>query len=183
MTGPTRKKVLSIEEVEGALDEIAALAARHQIRVVLVGGVALQMYGGDRFTADVDFAASSALSELVPERPLSFGGYQSHTTGGVPVDWILRDDDFAAVFDEALDFPQRIDGVSVNVATPEYLVIMKMIAGRPRDVLDIETLLGLGVVDLDKARSIAKRLLGAFAEKTLLGIIEVAEWKRSREAK
>ncbi len=183
MSGAQRKKVLSIEEIDAALAEIAALAHQRQINLVLVGGVALQMYGGDRFTADVDFAASDPIPDLKPERELSFGGYQSHTASGVPVDWILRNDDFAEVYTEAILYPQRIEGVPVPVASPEYLVAMKLVAGRTRDELDIETLLGLGAVDVPKVRRIVKRLLGAFAEKSLVSLIEVAAWKRSREEK
>ncbi len=164
MTGyASKRKMLSVDQIDAAISEVGNLARQSGVRVMLVGGVAMHHYGSDRFTADIGFVSDGPVPELAMETPLSFGGYQSHTPSGVPVDLIMRDDDFKAIFEEALLYPRRIEGVDVPVVSPEYLVLMKMVARRPKDELDLEALLGLGVVDVDKARKMVRRLLGAYA--------------------
>ena len=175
-----KKKMLSVEQVEKSLIEIQELSKQEQISCLLVGGVALQYYGSDRFTADVDFVAPEALPGLTPETPLSFGGYQSHTPSGVPVDWIVRSDDYQELYEEALRNPRWIEGVPVPVVAPEYLLAMKMVARRRKDELDVETLLELGVVDTEKALKLVKRLLGAYAADDLRAHLQMAEWNRLR---
>jgi len=184
MTGISEKKImLSIEQIEHGLREVAGLTEQHGVRALLVGGVAMQHYGSDRFTADLDFAADGPLPGLPSERPLTFGGYQSHTPGGVPVDWIVRSDDYQTVFAEALKHPTAAEGIPMPVVAPEYLIIMKMVARRRKDEVDLETLLELGVVDTEKALAIARRLLGPYAADDLKRHIELAEWNRSRQTK
>lgn len=124
--------MLSSVEIDRALAEVAVLAKLSDVKIVLVGGVALYQYGSDRLTSDLDFAASGPIESLPNEKSLSFGGYQSHTPSGVAVDLILRADDYAEVYEEALEYPRKIEGVPVPVASPEHLVLMKMIARRKR---------------------------------------------------
>ena len=181
MTGTAQlKKMLSPAQIEAGLEEIGQLAQRSQVSVVLVGGVAMQAYGSDRFTVDIDVAASGVIAELPPETPLSFGGYQSHTPSGVPVDVIVRNDPFARVFREAIRHPRRFSELPLGVVSPEYLVLMKMVARRRKDELDLEVLLGLGVVDRDKALKLATRILGAYAADDLRSHIQTADWNRER---
>ena len=92
----------------------------------------------------------------------------------------MRTDDFSAVFDEALIHGRRIEDVPVPVASPEYLVAMKMIAGRDKDNLDLITLLQSGEVDLPRARCMIKRLLGAYAAKQFDARVAEAEWRATR---
>jgi hypothetical protein len=180
MTGKSEKKrLLSSEEITVALAEVAALAKASGRKAVLVGGVALHQYGSDRLTADIDIAVDGPIDALPIESPISFGGYQSHTPSGVPVDLIVRDDDYAAVFDEALEYGRDLPGVPIRVASPEQLVLMKMIARRRKDELDLDALLESGQVDVPKARRLVKRLLGVFALDEFNEILQVAEWRRS----
>ena len=148
-----KKKMLSTAEIEQGIDEVAVLAKAEGVSVILVGGVAMHHYGSDRFTADLDFASAGPLSSLPVESLLVFGGYQSHTPSGVPVDWIVRSDDYKNVFEEALAHPMHAEELAVPVVAPEYLVAMKMVARRRKDEVDLEMLLELGVVDEAKALS------------------------------
>ena len=173
-----RPRMLSVEQIDQAVTEIAAAAQREGVPLLLIGGVAMSHYGSDRFTADVDFASDRALKALPVERPLSFGGYQGHTSRGVPVEWVIRTDDYEAVFSEAIRHPRNLERVEAPVVSPEYLVAMKMVARRPKDLLDVAALLGFGVVDTEKALRITKRLLGAYAADDLRSHIEEAEWRR-----
>lgn len=181
MTGTAMlKRMLSPAQIEVGLLEIADIAKRANVRVILIGGVALQAYGCDRFTVHLDVAAEGRLPELAEESPLSFGGYQSHTPSGVPVDVILRNDAFARVYREALKHPRHFPDLPLGVVSPEFLTLMKMVARRTKDDSDLETLLGLGIVDEPKAVRLATRLLGAYAADDLRALIDVAAWKRSR---
>jgi hypothetical protein len=126
----------------------------------------------------VDFASVQPLGALPAERPLSFGGYQTHTAKGVPVNWIIRADEYEDIFTEAIQRPRNLDGVDAPVVSPEYLVAMKLLARRPKDLLDLAALLSFGVVDADKALRITKRLLGAYAADDLRSHIDGAERQR-----
>jgi hypothetical protein len=173
----SRRRMLNVDQIDNAITEIAAACAAEGVSAVLIGGVAMHHYGSDRFTADVDFAARQPLAALPASNDLSFGGYQAQTPSGVPVAWVIRNDDFADLFAEATEYPRRLEGVPVPVVSPEYLVAMKMVARRPKDLLDLQALLTLGVVDNTKALGIVKRLLGAYAAEDLRSHIAEAEWR------
>ncbi|MFZ4579146.1 MAG: DUF6036 family nucleotidyltransferase [Myxococcota bacterium] len=177
---PPRKRFLDQREIDAGMAEIADIARAERLRVLLIGGCALQFYGSDRLTADIDVAAERLPDSLPAEEALTFGGVQTHTPGGVPVDWIVRADDYAKVFEEALEFPRRIEGLPLPVASPEYLVVMKMVARRKKDAADLEALLQSDLVDLDKARGMVKRLLGAYAADEFDAVLASAQWERSR---
>ena len=181
MTGAKRKKMLSLDEIDAAVAEVAAMVKREGVHAALVGGVALALYGSDRFTADIDFVADDALSSLPEEKSLSFGGYQSHTPGGVAVDWILRSDDFAELYEEALLKARRLRGVPVAVVSPEYLAAMKLVAGRAKGEADLEMMLEEEMVDVAVAAKLIKRLLGAYAAKDFLLRADLAKWTKSRK--
>ena len=112
---------------------------------------------------------------------MTFGGYRSETSSGIPVDVILRDDEFSELFDEALDRVVEIDGIPT--VPNEYLVAMKMLAGRRKDDGDLEFLLGYGgtgVVDMDRAEDVVRRHLGAYAVRELRSLAVEARWLGSR---
>jgi hypothetical protein len=111
----------------------------------------------------VDFASLRPLRALPLEQPLSFGGYRSQSSGGVPVSWVVRSDDYEAVFREAIGNPRTLARVPAPVVRPEYLVAMKMVARRPKDRLDLADLLSFDVVDIDEALRIIEQPLGAYA--------------------
>ncbi len=66
----------------------------------------------------------------------------------MPVEVILRNDAFARVYREALKHPLHFPDLPLGVVSPEFLTLMKMVARRTKDDSDLETLLGLGIVDL-----------------------------------
>jgi hypothetical protein len=155
--------------------EIVAAATDEDVPLLLIGGVALGHYGSDRVTTNVDFASLRPLRALPPAQPFGFGGYQSRSHGGVPVGWVIRSDDYEAVFTEAIDNPRTFAQVPAPMVRPEYLVAMKMGARRPKDRLDLAELLRLDVVDIDEALRITQRLLGAYAAADLRGRAAEAE--------
>lgn len=175
----TRKRMLSQSEIDAALQEVANAAKG--TRVMLVGGIALHQYGSDRLTSDIDIVAEQALQAFPAERPLSFGGYSSHTSQGVPVDVILRDDDYAEVYTEALQYARRDPSIPLPIVSLEYAVVLKMIAHRPKDIADLDTIFRLGTVDVAKARKLVRRLLGAYSLHDFDSMVREAAWRKEQE--
>ena len=109
---------------------------------MLAGGIAIHLYGFLRATADVDFIASKLLP-LERQGTLSFGG-ESYLTEAddrsVTVDWIVRDDEQREFYEQALaDAIPTDDGLWI--ISPEWLVIIKYLASRVKDKLDLIWLL------------------------------------------
>lgn len=178
MTGKT--KFLDPRDVEEAIAEIAVLAARQDVAIALVGGAAMACYGSDRMTKDVDFAADMCFESMPVLHQLSFGGYATRTLRGHPVDIIVRSDEYADLYAEAI--ARSVDhGLPVRVVTPEYLAATKMAAGRDKDVSDLKTLLRLEVPDFRTTRTIVKHHLGEYAARELDSLRDEIEWTKSRE--
>ncbi len=137
------KKNATIDTETGlaALEKIAKVAEKEEVRWALIGGIAMHVYGGPRQTRDVDVIAAKALS-LRSERQLGFGGERYVSKVGkreVPVDWIVRKDEAKKFYEAALDESITLHGVPI--ITPEWLVILKYIAGRFKDQQDAVFLL------------------------------------------
>ncbi|MFN0083772.1 MAG: hypothetical protein ACKVX9_00145 [Blastocatellia bacterium] len=118
------------------------LAAQEEIEWAVAGGLAMHLYGSPRMTKDVDIIASNHLS-LLPEHRLSFGG-SSYTLQigryAVQIDWIVRTDGYQkyyrAALKDAIELPNGL-----RIVTPPWLVILKINAGRQKDLDDIVFLL------------------------------------------
>ncbi len=132
-----------------ALQIITAEADRAKIPWALAGGVAMSYYESPRLTKDVDIIASKTL-DLEPERKLGFGGERYTAKVGkkeVPVDWIVRNDDVKVFYEKALKEASS-EKFGIPLLTPEWLVILKYIAGRFKDQQDAVFLLKQkGLVD------------------------------------
>jgi len=120
-----------------AARKIGEIAASENVEWALVGGIAMYLYGSPRLTKDVDIIASNVVS-LKANAPLTFGGSNYVIEVGkykVAVDWIVRSDGYAkyyrAALEEAVVFPNRM-----RLISPEWLVILKMFAGRQKDYDD-----------------------------------------------
>lgn len=137
------------------------------IDYALIGGLAASLRGRPRVTADVDFVIAADVDramklvaalghsrfmplledvEEVVQR--SFILPLQHRATGLKVDIALGLSGFEQ---QAIARVQRteLDGVTVNVATAEDLLIMKLIAGRPRDDQDVGGILEAQGENLD----------------------------------
>lgn len=146
--------------MDGEFDQILAALADHDIRFVVVGGLAVGAWGYVRATKDADVmladgernweAAAEVLSSLNATRvdgtPLNrdllrgtqtvraltaFGLIDLIPEGTAPID-----------LDTAEQGARDVDvnGRNVKVAGLATLVAMKRLAGRPQDLLDLEAL-------------------------------------------
>ena len=125
-----------------AAEKIGQLAAQEEIEWAVAGGMAMYFYGSPRLTKDLDIIASKNLS-LTPDHKLSFGGSSYTLQVGkyaVQIDWIVRSDGYQkyyrAALQEAVQMPNGL-----RVVTPEWLVILKLNAGRQKDLDDVVFLL------------------------------------------
>ena len=118
------------------IETVAKLAAENNIDWALAGGLAVILYGSDRLTKDVDFIASKKLP-LKSVGSLVQGGerYTVKTSNKeVTVDWITRNDEAKKFYERALQDAVMIQ--ETPILSPEWLVILKYIAGRFKDQED-----------------------------------------------
>lgn len=146
---------------------------------VLVGGFALSLYGSSRLTGDIDTIVDRVPNGYEDARRLSFGGVHA-VIDGVPVDFIKRQDDAAPLYEAARRWAVKLPGVPLCVARPEYMLAMKMYAGRKKDEADIEWMLRTGVVDRFLAEQVVREFLGVLAAKDLRLSFELADWMATR---
>lgn len=154
----------SISTQQG-LDAVAIIAAQAQAQGVayaLAGGLALHLYGFTRATKDVDLVASELLNLLAKEQ-LSFGGATYQVQVGerlIDVDWIVRDDFFREFYVNALR-DAIVTEQGLPILTPEWLVILKYIARRGKDKIDLEWLLQqTGLVDREQVKQHIIEVMG-----------------------
>ena len=159
--------LISGDDALQAIDIVRQIAGENDIDWAVCGGIAMAIYGSPRLTKDVDIIASKRLP-LEKERiigHLKQGGEHfivETETRKVPIDWILRNDDFKAFYQAALKDAVMIDGIPI--LTPEWLVILKFIAGRFKDQEDAVYLLReKDLVNRDKIRELITKVFGANA--------------------
>lgn len=122
---------------------IGRIAESEKVEWALAGGVAMYLYGSPRLTKDVDVIASNHLS-LKADAPLTFGGSSYVVEVGkykVSVDWIVRNDGYAKYYRKALSEAVNLPN-GIRLISPEWLVILKMFAGRQKYYDDAVFLLG-----------------------------------------
>lgn len=143
-----------------AMKVITSKADKVKIAWALAGGVAMSYYGSPRLTKDVDIIAEKTLS-LDAERRLGFGGERYRAKVGrktVPVDWIVRADEAKQFYQRALEEAGELYGIPI--VSPEWLVILKYLAGRFVDQQD-------GVFLLKKKGLVDRRLIRRKITETL----------------
>lgn len=133
------------------------------IRYCLIGGIAAGFWGEPRFTKDMDFTvASRGLKPGALALKLTKAGYKVKSISSAQMqvlgkgkkmfqaDLIPAETDYQDwVVQRAI--PVKIFGVNVPICTAEDLIVLKMIAGRRQDDLDVENILKKVGARLDKA--------------------------------
>lgn len=141
----------------------------------LIGGLSVSTWGRPRATNDIDLLVSlpsildldkfsEALQETGLEPEIFLGGQLD------PVPYLVKffQDDVLVYMliatrtweNEAITEAAEIDfhGEKVPVAKVEHLIVMKLKAGGPKDLLDVKDILAIGGADMDLVRELAKRL-------------------------
>ena len=151
--------LLDDESAMETIETVGKLAEENSINWALAGGLAVVLYGSGRLTKDIDIVASKTLP-LENDGPLEQGGERYSIKTGkrvVAVDWITRRDEAKRYYEEALREAVMIQ--DLPILTPEWLVILKYIAGRFKDQEDGVFLLGKpGLVDRKKIKATIMRI-------------------------
>ncbi len=165
-----------------AVGDLTALFERMELLYAVMGGIAVRAYGIPRPTYDVDFTVNidrsrlpdlyQAVAELgytVPEPYLQ--GWVDQVKGlpvvkfrlylqarGVDIDVFLAESPYQrAVLDRRRC--ETVEGRTVWLVSPEDLVLLKLFAGRPRDLADIgDVLFTQGQLDFPYMRRWASQL-------------------------
>jgi len=163
----------------GALRDVIAWLESQGVPGAIIGGVAASLRGRPRATRDIDclvlvdtddwealLEASASFGFLARvQDPLAFARQSRvlllrHQPTEVDIDVTFGVLPFE---NELVARATRVEvaGISVRVATAQDLIVMKAVAGRPRDLADIEGLLDTEPdLDLDRLR----RQVRAFAD-------------------
>ena len=159
--------VIDTESASQAVEIISSLAEENGVNWALVGGLAMNLYGSNRLTKDINVIADKPLpieqSRIVGKLKQGGERFNAETDKTVvSVDWIIRNDVFKSMFNEALKSAVRIN--DVQILTPEWLVILKFIAARFKDQEDAVFLLSRnGLVDRKLIKEHIIKSAGAIA--------------------
>ncbi|MGH9159479.1 MAG: nucleotidyltransferase [Vicinamibacteraceae bacterium] len=189
--------------VADLLADLSSAFAASQVDWYLFGAQAAIVYGVARLTADVDVTVRtpdrlpiaslveslerSGFLQRIPDpvfaaqsRVLPF----VHQATRLPVDVVLAG---PGIEDEFLARARRhvIDGVDVPVVDVTDLIVMKVLAGRPKDLEDVVTLLRVQETAVDTRRTLhlLQMLESALAQSDLLPAFEQALARAGSKAK
>ncbi len=146
-----------MKELTDPLFHFLDLLEEHQIPYALIGGLAVSVLGRERFTKDVDFTISidEQKAKFLENHFKNDPSYRVHLINfvsspkipdmfrifwkEVPVDLLVANCDYQMELVLRAS-PKTVLGRAIKVATPEDIIILKLIADRPRDREDIEVL-------------------------------------------
>ena len=153
---------------------IAKQAKEEGIDCALAGGIAMQVYGYQRATKDVDLLASSLLKRT-SNRKLSFGGESYLVKVGereITVGLIVRDDFFRHFYEAALRDAQTLPN-GLRIVAPAWMVILKFLSGRSKDILDLLWMLREpGLVDRSEVSRLLEQVMGETGAQVALRGLE-----------
>ena len=179
------------DPLQESLLEVTQFLENMRVSYAVIGGLAASLRGEPRVTADVDLVVGATVEsalELISSlkgsslEPL-FAGVEEvierafilplrHRPTGVKIDLAIGLSGFeqqALVRAEAME----IAGHEVLVATAEDLLIMKILAGRPRDQQDVEGIVNAQGESLDWEYCLrTAQLLGDAIDQDLVSHVE-----------
>lgn len=147
------------EPLHATLSDAARLLQSENLRFALIGGLAASLRGQPRVTSDVDFVVAAELDQIISlARRLDvtkFRGLFADVEQVVETSFILplRHRESNVKVDIAVGLsgferqtvgratPVEIAECQIPVASAEDLLLMKLLAGRPKDLQDIEGLI------------------------------------------
>ena len=151
-----------------SLKEACSFLDGAAVEYMLVGGLAVGIWAEPRATVDIDFLVSIRINDFedlkqrltesnrfvfIHDKPMVFGKVSLlratlKSNPDVSLDFLLVDDVFK---NEALKRKKAIQltGFSINISTPEDLIILKLVSGREQDRLDARKILDIQKENLD----------------------------------
>lgn len=160
------------------LRDVVTTARRRRIKIAIMGGIATSVYSPPRATFDIDGIADierkkieSFLGEL-KEKGFSYDEKRPFKIiEGLPLvtlyfprhkvyfDLFLAESEFQKLI-LARARTVRVDDLRLNIISPEDLILVKLISGRPRDTEDVRQILieNSEKLDFSYLRQWAKKL-------------------------
>jgi predicted nucleotidyltransferase len=139
------------------LEKIALALEDRDIRYMVIGGQAVLLYGEPRLTRDIDITLAAGLerweevnhlAQSLDWSPLAAKDFSLktmvlpcvHKPSGLRLDLIFSHSKFEQ---QAMERVRRVPvgRAQVRFAAPEDIVVHKIVAGRPRDLEDVRTIL------------------------------------------
>jgi hypothetical protein len=162
-----------------SLREVCSFLDKAAIEYMLVGGMAVGIWAEPRATVDIDFLVSVRLADFdnlkrhltesgrfvfIHEKPMIFGRISFlratlKSNADISIDFIFSDDFFKGEALKRREVAQLSD-FSLNMATPEDLIILKLLSGREQDRLDAMKILEIqkGKLDMDYLQTWLEKL-------------------------
>lgn len=169
-------------DLNQTLFELPRLLDENDVAYAVMGGLAVRVYSIPRATQDIDLTITierPRLAELFDKlEQQGFSIPDAYRSGwvdsvadiplvklrryladrGVDVDLFLAETAYQRTLMTRRRFAE-IDGHSVYLVSPEDLILLKLIAGRPRDLIDVHDILfTLGQLDRNYLRKWAQEL-------------------------
>jgi len=172
--------------VADLLADLARAFDARGIRWYLFGAQAAIVYGVARLTADVDVTAHVPAADVAWLDAIESHGFEPrfrderfamhsrvipvvHRATGLPVDIVLAGPGLEQQFLERAVM-RSVDGVEVPVIDVSDLVVLKVLAGRPKDIDDLTALMRThgARIDGNRVRALLGDLEGALGQSDLL---------------
>lgn len=179
--------------VAETLEDLRRVLAARGLGWYVFGAQAVSVRGAPRTTQDIDVTVAvprSGLPQLVGD--LEAAGFHHrhpaladelvrmgavlplhHARTGMELDLVIAASGLEDLILRRAE-SAAIDGILVPVASATDLVVMKILAGRGKDLDDVRSLLAGGAVDLAEARDLLGQLEEALAQADLLPLLEAA---------
>ncbi|MDQ2646260.1 MAG: nucleotidyltransferase [Myxococcota bacterium] len=174
-------------EIYAALGRVLS---RLNVRWYVFGAQAAILYGAARFTEDVDVTVEiGSLEASAFVSALAGAGFTPrindrafidqtrvipvlHESTKTPLDIVLAGPGIEELFFDGVRIVE-VSGQRVPVASPEDLVVMKVLAGRPKDLEDVVAVLAAqGQLDEERIRWLLDLLQQALDQSDLLPVFE-----------
>lgn len=127
------------------------------IRHVLIGGLAAGAWGEPRATRDVDFLVGDEAFEVAGPI-VSFRAGIPMSAYGIATDSVPVPESYREIGEQALATALPSDEPGIRIASPVSLAALKLVAGRSKDLLDIENLLRAGALRARAVQDLVRRL-------------------------
>lgn len=161
------------------LRELCLFLDNSGIDYMLVGGLAVGIWGEPRATVDIDFMVSFNMNDFaalrqkiddsnafifIQDKPMIFEKISLlratlKSNLDVFVDFLFADDEFQK---GALQRRQavKVAGFTVNIPAPEDLILLKLVSSREQDILDAKKIFGMqrGHLDMEYMQRWSKQL-------------------------
>lgn len=178
------------DNLTGIIEKLTKICGKLKIGMVLMGGIAVNVYARPRTTYDVDAVVSVSdekmkkfLEDLAengfkydrknPVKYIQGSPFITLTYSGTYVDLFLAEKNFQ---EEAIRRARKIklNKTIITIISPEDLILTKLIAGRERDIDDVREIL------LENRKKIDFKYLHEWAKKLKVDIFLKDELKSLR---